>query len=183
MALAVRTPLTPTEAIDAIWQAHTAVIGGPCPVLLLEILAAQSALETGRWHSMWNWNFGNIRGEGDAGIMAIKGADEIIDGIRVTVEEGFAAYKDRHSGARAFIRFLGTATKPPHPNRYQAAWDAATRGDVVGYVRELRAQGYFTASLQSYTEGVEGVLAWLRSGPMPEFLRYLQPAPNPPEAA
>jgi hypothetical protein len=180
--IAVRTHLTPTEAIDAIWHAHNDVIGGPCPVPLLEILSAQSALETGRWKSMWCFNMGNLRGTGDGGEwMRIHGADEIIDGKRVTgaeVEAGFAAYRERYSGARAFVRFLGTATKPPNPNRYAAAWSAATAGDVDAYCRELKAQGYFTADLGLYTNGVRGTVEWLRSGPMPEFLRFLAPAPK-----
>jgi hypothetical protein len=176
----VRTIITPTQAIDAIWHAHVDLFGGYCPVKLLEILAAQSALETGRWHSMFSWNFGNIRGHGpDGATQAIAGADEIIDGKRVVVPDGFAAYKDRLEGAREFVRFLGVATKPPAPNRYQAAWEAATDGDVAGYCRELRAHGYFTADLGQYTRGVQGTVDWLRSGPMPEFLRYLSPTPEP----
>lgn len=179
---AIRTVLTPTEAIDAIWHAHTDVIGGPCPIPLLEILSAQSALETARWHSMYCFNFGNIRGTGDGEEwMTLKGADEYIDGFHVTgpkAEVGFAAYRERFSGARAFVRFLGVATRPPHPNRYAAAWSAATAGDVDAYCRELKAHGYFTADLDQYTKGVRGTVAWLRSGPMPEFLKHLAPAPR-----
>ena len=177
--ITVRTELEPVEAIDALWHGHQEVIGGPCPIPLLEILSAQSALETGRWHAMWNFNFGNLRGNGDSGEwIVIRGADEIIDGHRVTgpaVEGGFAAYRDRYSGARAFIRFLGTASHPPAPNRFQLAWDAATTGDVYVYCRELKAHGYFTADLDRYTKGVRGTVDWLRSGPMDAFLETLKP--------
>jgi hypothetical protein len=151
-------------------------------VLLLETLCGHSGFETGRWNRMKNFNFGYMRGTGDGGEwMSVVGADEIIDGKRVTgpdVESGFAAYRERYSGARAFVRFLGTATKPPHPNRYAAAWSAATAGDVDAYCRELKTQGYFTADLELYTKGVRGTVEWLRSGPMPEFLRFLAPAPK-----
>jgi hypothetical protein len=189
---AVRTPCTPTEALHAVWQAHQNVIGGPCPVALLELVTAQSALETGRWHSMWCWNMGNIRGKGSDGTITIAGADEIIDGHRVTgpsVEAGFAAYRGLVDGAEALVRFLGTASHPGQPNRYQAAWDAACRGDVAGFVHGMKhpavGAGYFTADEALYARGVEGTLAWLRSSAVPEFLRYLSPAqgaePFPPE--
>lgn len=180
--LAVRTPLSPTEAIDAIWHGHQDVIGGPCPVTLLGILAAQSSLETARWGSMWCFNFGNLRGTGSGGTwMSIHGANEVEDGHVVMgpeVEAGFAAFTDRYEGAKAFVRFLGTASHPPAPNRYQGAWDAATAGDVAKYVSELKAHGYFTADEEAYRKGVEGTLAWLKSGPLPDFLRYLSPETN-----
>lgn len=179
--VAARTTLTPTEALDAIWHGHQAVIGGPCPVNLLALLTAQSALETGRWKSMWNFNMGNIRGPGQGGEwMAIPGANEVIDGMVVSgpaVEGGFAAFRDRYEGAKAFVRFLGTASHPPNANRYQPAWDAAAEGDVVGYVSGLKAAGYFTADEGLYLKGVAGTLDWLRSDPLPKFLAYLSAEP------
>jgi hypothetical protein len=186
---AVRTQLTPEAAIDAIWHAHQDVVGGPCPIPLLEILAAQSSLETAQWHSMWNWNFGNIRGKGDQGnSMSIRGANEVDGGKVVTgpgVEAGFAAYSDAMEGARAFVRFLCTASHPPHPNRYQTAIYNAEAGDVVGYCRELRQQGYFTASLSSYTAGVQACLGHLRMAAIPAFLESLNAGKDtdPPTAA
>lgn len=178
--LAVRTPLTPLEAIDAIWHAHQEVIGGPCPVPLLEILSAQSAFETARWKALWNFNFGNIRGTGPGGEwMSIHGAGEIdANGKEYFPPDGhenmFAAYRDRYAGAGGLVRFLGTASHPPAPNRYQRAWDAACAGDLAGFVRGIREQGYFTAGLERYTSGVRADLEWLRAGPMPEFLQHLE---------
>lgn len=180
MVQAVRTLLSPLEALDAIWHAHQDVIGGPCEVTLLETLAAQSAFETLRWKACWCFNLGNIRGAGDAGTMTLKGADEIIDGHHVTgpeVEAGFAAYLSRASGARAFVRFLGTASKPPAPNRFQKAWDAARAGDIDTYVAELHAHGYFTASIARYKSGLLVDLNWLRQGPLPQFLESLKVPP------
>lgn len=179
--LAVRTPLTPTEAIDAIWHAHVDVIGGPCPISLLTILTAQSALETGRWQSMKNFNFGYMRGGGTAGEwITVVGANEIENGKLVTgpaVEGGFGAWRDRYDGARAFVRFLGTPSHPPAPNRYQAAWDAATAGDIDGYVHGLKLGAYMTANEATYDRGVHAQVAWLKSGPIPKFLEYLSAEP------
>lgn len=172
----VHTVCTPTEAIDAIWHGHVDVVGGTCSIALLTVLAAQSALETGRWTKMHNWDFGNLRGHGpDGASFSQTGADEIIDGKRVVVPDGFASYADRLTGAREFVRYLCVATKPPAQNRYALAIAAAEAGDVPGYCAELRKHGYFTAALDSYTKGVQGTVDWLKSGPMPDFLRYLQP--------
>ncbi len=183
-----RTPLSPASAISALWQAHQNVIGGPCPAALLEILAAQSALETGRWKSMWNWNFGNIRGHGpDGAWTSINGASEIIDGKEVFYGLGsdnmFAAYPDAVAGASGLVSFLGVASHPPKPNRYQLAWEAAIAGDVGKYCSELRANGYFTANLDLYAKGVRGTVEWLREGPMREFMNSLQPDTEPPPDA
>jgi hypothetical protein len=129
---------------------------------------------------MWNFNFGNLRGTGSGGTwISITGADEVNpDGTVETgpeVEAGFAAFTDRYEGARAFVRFLGTASHPPNPNRYQGAWDAATAGDVAKYVAELKLHGYFTADEEKYRKGVQGTLDWLKAGPLPDFLRHLSP--------
>lgn len=180
-----RTRATPEDMIHAIWQAHQDVIGGPCPVNLLELLVAQSALETGRWQSMWCFNCGNIRGHApDGAWTSIKGASEIENGKEVFYDVGpdnkFAAYRDAVDGARAFVRFLGTASHPPEPNRYQGAWDAAISGDVVGYCAELKKHGYFTANLEQYSQGVRGTRAWLRAGPIPAFLATLARESTPP---
>jgi flagellum-specific peptidoglycan hydrolase FlgJ len=104
---------------------------------------------------MWNWNFGNIRGSGDVGSMAIPGANEIIGGKAVVVEAGFAAYSSRLEGARAMVRLLSTK------DRYSHVWAAAVAGDVETYVHELHAAGYFTANVDLYLKGVRGTVAWL----------------------
>jgi hypothetical protein len=177
----VLTPITASEGIDALWHAHQDVIGGPCPVAWLEIAAAHCSFETDEFRAMHGYNFGNLRGKGNAGSQSIHGANEIIDGHVVTgpdVDAGFAAYTDRFEGARAYCRFLGTATHPGTPNRYQAAWDAACRGDIPVFCEELNRHGYFTADISVYTRGVESKFAKLLAGPMPDFLAHLSPAPT-----
>lgn len=173
-----RTVLGPVLATSCLWHAYQDVIGGPCPVNLIRVLGAHSAHETGRWKSMWNYNFGNIRGKSAAGEWtSIKGASEIEkrDGKDVEVfydigpDNMFASYSSPMEGARAYVRFLGTATKPPNPNRYAKAWDAATAGDVAAFCREIKSQGYFTANLQKYIVAMEKNLTWLDSEVMPEI--------------
>lgn len=176
----VRTIINSEQALASCWQAHQNVIGGPLEDSLLAILVAQSALETGRWKAMWNFNAGNIRGFGPGGEWtSIHGASEIIDGKEVFPafgpENRFASYPSAVSGFEGLVRFLGTSSHPPEPNRYAVAWQCARVGNVVGYCAALQAHGYFTANLASYTEGVRDQYSWLQRGPLPSFLSGLAP--------
>lgn len=161
MGSAVRTVISPSDAVDAIADAYEGEVGGEIPVRLLLALGAQSALETARWQACWGFNLGNMRGTGTAGSQAIAGADEIIDGKRYIVPAGFAAYTSLSDGAHAFVRYLCVATRPPAPNRYQVAIDAATRGDLPGFVHGLKSAGYFTASEKLYTQAEISQAHWL----------------------
>jgi hypothetical protein len=170
---AVRTVIAPGDAIEAIAEAYEFECGGEMPSKLLLALAAQSALETARWTACWRFNMGNIRGHGPNGeSQSIPGANEIINGEAVIVEAGFAAYPDLISGARAFVRYLCVATKPPAKNRYQGAIDAATRGDLAGFVHGLKAGGYFTAGEGRYLKAEQSQASWLEK--LPEMHAWIQ---------
>lgn len=168
----MRTPHTMTEIVTALWGAHQDVFGGPMPIALLQVLAADVAFETADGAAENGENPGNMRGHGDAGDTAIKGANEVVDGKLVIVEGGFAAYSSLREGCRAYLRYLGVAAHPPKPNRYAAAWLAALVGDVPGFVHGIRHPddggvgkpcacgrvhmgGYFTASEDLYRRGVQ----------------------------
>ena len=155
--LARLTPQTKAGIVSELGDAYLAEFGEVPSARQLAILAAQVALETGHGKHLWNHNFGNIRGSYNGASTSLKHATEIIDGREVSVPDGFRAYPNAREGARDFLRFLGVDTTPHNnrPNRYQKAWDAACAGDVAAYVRELKAAGYFTASLTKYLAGVE----------------------------
>lgn len=176
MTPAVRTVITPEQAIQALVDAHEAVIGGEPPGPLLEILVAHSALETAQWKAMWCNNWGNIRGSW-RGLWTSFRAGEIEGGHEVILDPGpdnmFRAYPDIASGAEDFVSFLGIASHPPEPNRYQAAWDAACRGDVEGYCAGLRAGGYFTASPHAYLVALHSEETFLEK--LPAMQAYLRP--------
>jgi hypothetical protein len=141
----VHTPCSGPQAAEAFWFAHQAVIGGPCETALLTTLVIQWDVETAAGADMFCNNMGNMRGHGpDGAVQAIKGADEIIDGKRVVAESGFAAYvseataqENRIQSAMAMIRFLGTASNPPAPNRFAAAWEAAKVCDLETYAEQI----------------------------------------------
>lgn len=140
------TPCTGSQAAEAFWFAHQDVIGGPCPTELLVTLVIQWDLETAAGRACFCSNLGNMRGHGpDGATQAIKGANEVIDGKIVIQEAGFAAYvshgddmrANRIESASAMIRFLGTASKPPAPNRFAAAWEAANVGNLEEYANQI----------------------------------------------
>ncbi len=164
----VKTKATPDEVIDSFWQAHQRVIGGPCPVNVLLMLTAMSAFETDEWRSMWCNNLGNIRGSAPTtgAWTSIKGASEIENGKEVFYDIGpnnrFAAYGSLLESALHVVKFLGTASKPPLPNRYADAWDGAVAGDVDRFVAGMKKGGYFTAGLAHYTKGVKWKLGIIR---------------------
>jgi hypothetical protein len=183
------TPITPAEAMVAGTQAYQRVFVEPPSRDRLCMVVAPSADETARWKAMHNNNAGNMRGRGTAGTVSIEGASEVIDGhewfFRRGVwsdrsgvlapadiatqlgDNGFAAYRDPVEGFEALIRFLGTASHPPTPNRFAAAWDAAERGDVPAYCHGLKhpshGGAYYTADEGIYTRGVQAQFDWLRN--------------------
>lgn len=175
MIPAKRTVLTPEDAMQFLIEAHEKCIGGEPGGALLWILSAQSALETAQWKACWNNNFGNIRGQWH-GMWTSFRAGEIEGGHEVILEPGlnnmFRAYPDAETGAEDFVSFLGVASHPPEPNRYQYAWDAACRGDEAAYVEGLRRGGYFTASPDRYLAALRSEQAYLKAIPM--MIAYLQ---------
>lgn len=185
----VRTIVPPGEAMKALWFAHQAVVGGPTETALLSVLAAQSAFETARWHSMWNHNFGNVSGAYRGDWMLIPGAGEIEDGKPVlrgrTEKDGFRAYPSLLEGATDFVRFFCEDTNHDGVNIYDDAIRAAKVGNVTGFCAGLKAARYFTDGLEHYTRSVHDSYAWIQRAVLPEFLDSLvsEPHPLPPEAA
>ncbi len=176
---AARTIVPPVDAMRALWFAHQAVVGGPTETALLSVLAAQSAFETARWHSMWNFNFGNVSGNYHGAWMLIPGAGEMEDGKPVlrerTEADGFRAYPSLQDGATDFVRFFCEDTNHDGVNIYDAAIRAAKVGNVTGFCAGLKAARYFTDGLEHYTRSVHDSYAWIQRAVLPDFLATLAP--------
>lgn len=137
----------------------------------LAILWSQTALETGRFKVQFmNYNYGNIkkrhagnrvdklgrvthRYNDDGRFYTMFGCSEVINGKEIwfdppAIETHFRAYKTAIEGAEDYIKLVSQRS------RYVKAWQALLAGDPVQYVKELRAGGYFTASLDRYTKTV-----------------------------
>ena len=181
----IRTPVSLLAAVEAFWFAHQDVIGGFCETLLLETLTIQFDVECAGGDECFDYDLGNMRGAGDIGTQAIRGANEIIGGKVVTgsaVEGGFAAFSSARAGAQAMIKFLGVASHPPLPNRFAGAWEAAKIGDLPEYAHQLSkdVQGpraYFTANTGVYAAGLLSRRPRCRAA-VDTFLVSLQPEPD-----
>lgn len=168
------TPLTFEEASAALAAAlRDQLDGKPVPRETLALACAKSALETGRWRSIWNSNFGNIKaGEQYAGNYCTIELNEVLNGQIVwfsprgrldrkggaVVAEPYSdppghpqtrmrAYANRFDGAFSYVNFVAGG-------RYAAAFARLLAGDAGGYVHALKVAGYFTADEAAYVKGV-----------------------------
>jgi hypothetical protein len=145
----------------------------------LALALAKTALETGRWQSIWNGNFGNVKaGETYAGNFTCITLNEVIGGKVVWfAPEGQLAAAPRPGMTNSIVgqryvvpdghpqtrmrayanRFDGAGqyvdflSKLP---RYAKAWQRLLAGDPVGFVHELAAARYFTADETTYRNTV-----------------------------
>lgn len=176
LATYVNAKLTPFSFEDAD-AAMTAALRdklGTQPSREVRALAlAKTALETGRWRSIWCSNWGNVKaGEKFDGMYCCIELNEVLKGQVVwfsprgqldrkggkVVAEPFddppghpqtrmRAYANRFDGAFAYVDFVGGG-------RYAAAWQKLLTGDPAGYVHALKLAGYFTADEAAYAKGV-----------------------------
>jgi hypothetical protein len=150
------TKLTESEAAIALREAWKIIYGSYPVSKQLALLWAQVILETGRFNSCRNYNFGNIKktfAPDDGHSFTMFKCNEVIKGKLIWFEPPhiqtvFRAYKSAQDGAEDYIKFV---SKKP---RYKEAWKAVLIGDPVLYCKELKKSGYFTADLNLYTKGV-----------------------------
>jgi len=166
------TPLSFHDAQEALRWA----LGNP-KLEQLALCLAKSALETGRWQKIWNYNFGNVKAGGSyIGMFTCIRLNEVIDGKVKWFNpdsEGFAvppghpqtrmrAYANAWDGAQEYIGVLR--------GRFGLAYDAMMTGDPVKYVHTLKAMHYFTADEGAYLKGVQSLYR--------EFVAKLQGLPH-----
>jgi hypothetical protein len=195
-----KTPLGFEAAAFAMRLALTSVLGeGPtAPVLALAL--GKTALETGRWSSMWNGNFGNVKASDKyEGFYTAIVLNEVIGGKVVWfAPSGRLTGNPAKGGVHARdLADEGRKIPPGHPQtrmraftsaadgaldyvrfvaggRYAAAWGLLLQGDAPGYVSALKKAGYFTADEATYAKGVISLQR--------EFIGKLAALPTP-EAA
>jgi hypothetical protein len=148
------TPCSAVEFMVAVRSGLETLTGKTPSREQVAILTAQCALESGRWKSMHRNNPGNIKASAEYEYLYTQfRCNEVIHG-RVEwfdpphPQTNFRAYYDLETGVLDYLRFLSGR------KRYASAWAAAARGDVVGFVRALKAGGYFTADEAPYLRAV-----------------------------
>lgn len=181
----VKTPLSLDDAATAL---RVALSAGKSELVRDDVLAlalAKSALETGRWRSMWNFNWGNVKaGETYAGMYTCIRLNEVINGkvewfspegkenqpretqILYAVPPGhpqtrLRAYANRYDGAYAYVEAL--------VRLFPRSYEALFAGDAAAFVRTLKSERYFTAAEGPYARAVANL--------QHEFLRALKGNP------
>lgn len=144
-----RTPLTGTQAADALQAAWQGAMGRAPSQNTLSILVGQWAHETGRGSAMLNYNFGGIKGTGPGGASTVYTTHEGSGASEIQIRDRFRAYDSAEQGASDYLSLL--------QRRYPEALQAAERGDPTGFVQALKARGYFTGDEASYAKSVAGL--------------------------
>lgn len=142
-----KTALTGSQAAEALERAWTKRFGTPPSRETLGVITAQWAHETGRGSHMYNFNFGGIKGTGPSGLSVSARTKEGFGETERTITDRFRAYQSAEEGAADYVEFLS--------KRYPRALDAAGNGDPGGFVRALKARGYFTGDERVYVKSVQ----------------------------
>jgi hypothetical protein len=148
---ATRTQLSGEQAAGALRSAWTEVRGEPPSAETLSILVGQWAHETGRGASMLNYNFGGLKGTSPSGLSAAYTTREGWGEGATRGVARFRAYGSAQEGARDYVSLLA--------RRYPDAVSAAEQGDAAGFVRALKARGYFTDNEAAYSKSVQSLAA------------------------
>ncbi len=144
-----RTPVSQADLRGAIGRAYTKVTGKTASAATLDTLTAQASLETGRGGSMYNYNFGGIKGHSASGDTADYMTHEVLGGQDVKIKQGFRAYSSLDEGAEDYVKVL--------QKRFSGALDAAGTGNVDSFAHALKQEGYYTASETSYASALRSL--------------------------
>jgi len=173
---AQKTPYTFEAAMEALkWAMNDPAI----PVLALG--AAKCALETARWETIWNHNWGNVKAAADYEGMftCIVLNERLLNKTTGKMEYVWFAPEGRLTASpklggklvgkplpvppghaqtrmRAFANRFDGADQYVRfvAEKYPTSWRALLTGDPYAYVHALKAGGYFTAEEGPYATGV-----------------------------
>lgn len=144
-----RTQLSAAEARSAIARAFEEQTGKPLSAAGQAILTAQWAHETAHGASMFNFNFGGIKGASPEGLSVAQRTREGYGNSERRIVDGFRAYSSAEQGANDYVQLLRS--------RYRGAIDAADAGDAEGFVRGLKEKGYFTGDPIAYARNISSL--------------------------
>lgn len=147
----VRTRLDGNQASDALRAAWKNVTGQAPSEKTVAILTAQWAHETGNGASMYNYNFGGIKGMGPSGIAVQQRTKEGFGASEHTITDRFRAYRTAEEGATDYVKLI--------TQRFPEAAKSAQNGDPTGFVAGLKQRGYFTGDPAAYARSVNTLTA------------------------
>lgn len=144
-----RTQMTPSAASAELRQAWTRVTGEAPNDKTVALLTAQWAHETAHGSSMYNYNFGGIKGTGPTGLSVEQHTKEGWGRNERQITDRFRAYESPEAGAEDYVKLL--------THRFPEAANAARAGNAEGFVQGLKQRGYFTGDVQAYHRSVESL--------------------------
>lgn len=170
-----RTPLTTTAAASELRRAWERVTGEVPDDKTVALLTAQWAHETSHGASMYNYNFGGIKGVGPSGLSVEQRTKEGWGSHERQIVDHFRAYESAESGAEDYVKLL--------THRFPEAAKAARIGDAEGFVQGLKQRGYFTGDARAYQRSVSSVSNDLlatsfRAQGLEEANRRIEPSAN-----
>jgi hypothetical protein len=147
------TPLTIDQAAQALAAGYQTVSGQAPPQAVLDLLMAQSGLETGNWAKLPNYNFGGIKMTAGTPYVQAFITPEGAGAAQKLYVLGFAAYQSAADGAAAYVRVL--EARAPW-------WTGLQSGDPETYVNALVSipgAHYFTGDPTAYLAGIRAKIA------------------------
>lgn len=145
----VPTPLDRSGMRAALATGHVLAFGAAPSPQRLAMALAMCCLEHANGHALWGWDFGNIAATPDwTGDTASLRQREILHGAEVYVDKPMRVYESARAGAAGYWRLLRA---PRFVFDGKQALDYFDAGDVPGACAALKAGGWFTATLGSYT--------------------------------
>ncbi len=144
-----RTRLSTAAASSELRRAWTRVTGEVPDDKTVALLTAQWAHETAHGASMYNYNFGGIKGVGPSGLSVEQRTKEGWGSHERQLVDHFRAYESAESGAEDYVRLL--------THRFPEATKAARAGDAEGFVQGLKQRGYFTGDAHAYQRSVSSI--------------------------
>lgn len=170
---AIKTPLSKTAAEDALSEAFHDVFGSRPTQNQLALIMAQTALETGRWTKIYNYNFGNIKATSVwRGNVTTFPCSEVKDGKETHYPAGdehclFRAYPTAALGAVDYLELLDRRTH----------WrEGLMSGDPKVFNNALTTPpAYYTANKQKYGTALNKLYREFGGSPRHPFLGYSMP--------
>jgi len=152
-----RTPITLLDAAKTIQEVLDNTLLTSNPQATAKLLA-QAILETGRFRSCWNHNWGNVKRAPTQGPYYMIRCSEIINGKEVWFDPPhpqtcFAHYDSHVQGATQWAKLILTAP------RYARARAKLLNPDVSAYdfAFTLGECGYYTATQTRYSKAVQAI--------------------------
>ena len=172
------TTLTREAAAGALAAAYQHLTGQQPTLAVLALLLAHSALETGNWQKIHNFNFGNIKAASDyPRIVQFRCSEVDAQGVEHFFDPpdphcNFRAYEDATSGALDYLKILRGR---PH------WWQGLHSENPATFVDALATPPrYFTGNRDKYKRAVTALFGAL--GPLAATALARPAAPRPPIA-